>query len=126
MLGATSVYDSNKHTRMGGEIGEFVKRLAERSGRDLGLIRYEELGVFCIIEYLSPRHDVFVDTMNLGGSLANFDRVKRMELEKRLFRPLTCEETSRAISAGESDYHHFRMEDQAEETERLDRIGMGE
>ena len=126
MLGATSVYDSNKHTRMGGEIGEFVRRLAKRSGRDLGLIRYEELGVFCIIEYLSPRHDVFVDTMNLGGSLANFTREKRMELEKRLFRPLTCEETSRAIAAGDSDYHHSRQDENEEETERLERIAMGE
>lgn len=126
MLGAVSTFDVNKHKLIGGDLGEFISRLAERSGRDFAVLRYEAMNVFCVVEFLSPRRDVFVDTMNLGSSLANFTREKRIELERRIYRPLTCDETSRAIRDGESDYHHALQDGNEEEQERLDRIAMGE
>jgi hypothetical protein len=126
MLGMVSTWNKDEHTRMGGEIGAFIGRLAKRSRRDLFVMRYEKLGVFCICEFLSPKHDVFVDTMNLGKSLANFDRAKRIELEHRLFRPIDCAETSQFIAETESDYHHERQDWNAEETERLEKCAQGE
>ena len=126
MLGMTSQFDADEHTRIGGEIGAYIRRLAEKSHRDLEVIRYNKLGVFCIIEYLSPNRDVFVDTMNLGASLANFDRRKSDELQQRLFAPLTCAQTSTAVAEGESDYLHMRQECNDEEHERQERLARGE
>ncbi len=126
MLGMTSVYSLEKHTRVGGEIGVYIERLAKESGRDLAVICYEKLAVFCIIEWLSPNKDVFIDMMNLGNSLANFTRIKATELGRRLFKPITCDETSQFISAGDSDYHHERQSENEEEEERLIKVSMGE
>ncbi|MHC4867692.1 MAG: hypothetical protein ACYTEX_26780 [Planctomycetota bacterium] len=116
----------NEHAVVNGEIGAYIKRLSEKSGRCLAVILYRKLGVFCIVEFLSPNKDVFIDMMNLEQSLANFTRQKASELRKRLFCPVTCEETSRAIYEGESDYHHMRQDWNDEETERQERVAMGE
>lgn len=126
MLGMVSNYSSEKHTKVGGEIGAYVSRLAKESGRDLAVICYEELAVFCIIEWLSPLRDIFIDMMNLGKSLANFDRAKATELGFRLFKPVSCDETSRFIATKESDFHHDRQNDNEEEHERLAKDERGE
>ena len=110
-----SNYSSDKHTKVGGEINAYVSRLAKESGRDLAVICYEELAVFCIIEWMSPNRDVFIDLLNLGKSLANFTRAKAAELQQRLFKPITCDETSKFISKGDSDFHHGRQDDNEEE-----------
>lgn len=123
MLGMVSNYNSEKHIKIGGEIGAYVSRLAEESGRDLAVICYEKLAVFCIIEWMSPNRDVFIDIMNLGKSLANF---KPTELRRRLFKPLTCKGTSEFISKGDSDYHHERQDWNEEEGERLAKVSRGE
>lgn len=121
-----STLDREKHSFVGGEIGEYIKRLANESGRPLSLIRYNDIGSFCIIEFMSPNRDVFIDTMNLGKSLANFNRSKATELRQRLFKPLTCDDTSRIIADNESTYLHSRQDDNEEETERWNRIKHGE
>lgn len=126
MLGMVSVYNSNEHTFIGGEIDSFVKRLAEQSNRDLFVVRYNKHGTFCICEFLSPNRDVFIDILNLGKSLANFDRAKAGELRMRLFRPVSAEVTSRKIANAESDYLHMRQDENAEEWEREVRIARGE
>ena len=126
MLGLVSNYSSEKHTKIGGEIGAYMSRLANESGRDLAVIRYEELGVFCIIEWMSPNRDIFIDMMNLGKSLGNFTRVKAMELMNRLFKPITCKGTSDFVSKGDSDYHHMRQDWNTEEQERLEKVARGE
>lgn len=126
MLGMVSNYSPEKHTIIGGEIGAYVKRLSEESGRDLAVICYEELAVFCVVEFLSPLRDIFIDMMNLGKSLANFDRTKATELGFRLFKPVSCDETSQFIATKESDYHHDRQNDNEEEHERFEKIERGE
>jgi len=125
-LGMVSVYDGQEHTFIGGEIGQYISRLAKESGRDLAVIRYEKRGVFCIIEFLSPMRDVFVDTMNLGGSLGNFTRDKKNEMERRLFRPVTCSETAEFIAESESRYLHDRQDGNSEEWELQERRERGE
>ena len=126
MLGCLSTFKRQDHIFIGGDIGQFVKRLAEDTQRDLAIIRYNRVGTFVIIEFMSPNRDVFIDIMNLGRSLANFTRDKKDELLRRLYKPISCNETSRFISDGESDYFHSRQEDNEEETERLERVKMGE
>jgi len=126
MLGMTSNYNSNDHSFIGGEIGHYVNRLAKESGRDLTVIRYNKLGVFCIIEMLSPNRDVFIDLMNLGKSLANFNRAKNHELQHRLFKPLTCDETSVGIAEAESRHLHDMQAWNEEEGERLAKCAKGE
>ena len=126
MLGMSSVYDSKKHVLIGGEIGPYISKLGEESDRSLAVICYEKLQVFCIIEWLSPNKDVFIDIMNLGKSLANFSRAKAAELGHRLFKPISCNETSRFITEGESDYLHQRQDENEEEGERLAKVAIGE
>ena len=126
MLGMTSVMNSDEHSLIGGEIGAYLRRISKRAGRDIAVIRYEALEVFCIVEFLTPNRDVFIDILNLGNSLANFNRSKSQELERRLFDPITCYGTSEALAAADSDYHHTRQDGNAEEQERLERISKGE
>jgi hypothetical protein len=126
MLGCVSQYNRQDHTFIGGEIGHFIKKVAEGSGRDLALIRYEKRGTFVIIEFVSPNRDVFIDIQNLGRSLANFTRAKKDELLRRLYKPMTCDEVSRFITDGESRYLHDRQDDNAEEWEREERLARGE
>ena len=126
MLGMTSVFDVNKHTIVGGEIGSHIKQLSKKANRDLFVVRYNDLGVFCICEFMSPKRNVFIDIMNLGKSLANYDLRKAQELRQRLFAPLSAEETSRSIAAAESDYHHMRQDECEEEKERLKKVAIGE
>jgi hypothetical protein len=125
MFGCVSTFDREKHTFIGGELGHYINRLAKESKRDFAVVRYEKLNVFCIIEFLSPLRDVFVDTMNLGHSLANFNREKKEELLRRVFKPVTCAETSRALEEADSDYHHERQDDNAEDWENEEREARG-
>lgn len=129
MLGLVSDYNSNEHTIIKGELDHWLKRLTkgdpQREGR-LFLLRYNKLEVFCICEWLGKPKDVFVDVMNLGKSLRNFGSGKAQELRKRLFDPLTAEETCQMISQTDSDYYHNLNDEDLEETERRERIAMGE
>jgi hypothetical protein len=126
MLGMVSIYKRSEHTFIGGELGEYIKKFAEESGRPLFLIRYNKLGVFCICEWMSPNKDIFVDVMNLDKSLGNFTRTMADELRHRLFAPVSCAETSKAIASAESDYYHMRQDENSEEWDRQARVLSGE
>ncbi|KKN48938.1 hypothetical protein LCGC14_0647970 [marine sediment metagenome] len=129
MLGLVSNYTSAEHTIINGEISRWVSRLVEgdpqRKNR-LFVVHYNKLGVFCICEWLAKPGDVFVDVLNLGKSLGNFGPEEARELRRRLFKPLSAEDTSRAIILGDSDYHHNLQDEDAEETERQERVAIGE
>ncbi len=129
MLGLVSNYTTDEHTIIGGELSHWLIRLVEgdpvRKGR-LFVLRYNQLGVFCICEWLGKPNDVFVDVINLGKSLQSFTYEKAQELRKRLFDPLTAEETSQIAIQTDSDYHHNLQDEDAEETERRERVAIGE
>jgi hypothetical protein len=126
MFGCVTHFQHSKHTRIPGELDGFVRRLGRRARRTLGVVRYEKLGVYCIVDYLESDGGVFVDVMNLGHSLANFGRKARIEFEQRLFRPLRSDETCRVVAEAESDYFHGRQDDNEEEKERLEKCARGE
>lgn len=129
MLGLVSDYSSDEHTIIGGELSIWLKNLMEgdplRKDR-LFLLRYNKLEVFCICEWLGKPKDVFVDVVNLGKTIQSFTHEKACELRKRLFDPLTAEETRIAVSNADSDYHHNLRDEDLEETERQERIAVGE
>lgn len=129
MLSMVSFYNPQEHTIIQGEIGPFVERLVEHDPKRRGklfVVRYNKLGVFCICEWLAGVYDVFVDTLNLGKSLANFDFKKAQKLRKRLFAPLTAEATCETITGADSDYHHNLQDEDMKETERRERVAIGE
>lgn len=130
MLGMISVFTSAEHTVIRGSgIPEFLTQLVEGDPRREGclfLLRYNKLGVFCICEWIGGGRDTFVDVMNLGKSLGNFDRKQANELRRRLFNPLTAEDTSKAIIGADSDFYHNLQDEDAEETERQERVAIGE
>ena len=124
MLGMVSLYTSTEHTIIEGSgIPEFLARLVVDR---LFLLRYNKLGVFCICEWTDNHKDTFTDVLNLGKSLGNFGRKAAQELRRRLFTPLTAEETSREIVRNDSDFYHNLQEEDMEETERVQRVAMGE
>ena len=129
MLGVVSLYDQEEHTIIRGGISEWLERLVEgspqRKGR-LFLLRYNKLAVYCICEWSGNYKDTFTDVMNLGKSLGNFDQKQAQELRKRLFAPVTAEDTRRAIIGADSDYHHNLQNEDMEETERRERVAIGE
>jgi hypothetical protein len=129
MLGMISLYLSEEHTIINGGISEWLDRLVEGVPQREGclfLLRYDKLGVFCICEWLGGGNDTFVDVMNLGKSLGNFGKKEARELRRRLFNPVTAEETSRAIIGTDSDYYHNLHDEDMEETERQERVAVGE
>ncbi len=129
MLGMVSLYNSEEHTIMQGEIGSFCDRLVERDLQRQGklfVVRYNKLGIFCICEWTDNHKDTFADVLNLGDSLGNFSRQKAQELKQRLFNPLSAEETSREIIRNDSDYFHNLQDEDSEETERQERVAIGE
>jgi len=117
MFNLVSFYDSQKHTLIDGEISPFVKRMDDK----LFVVRYNELGVFCICRWLAEPYDIFVDVINLGKSLGNFNRKKADELRRQTFKPITASEVNKTSSEAESDYYHFRQEFN-EELKELDAI----
>lgn len=129
MLGLLSCYNSEEHTIIPGEISEWLERLVEGDPRREGclfLLRYNKLGVFCICEWVGGGRDTFVDVINLGKSLGNFGRVAARELKRRLFNPVTAEESTREIVRNDSDYYHNLQDEDMEETERQERVAIGE
>lgn len=130
MLGMVSLYLSEEHTIIDGSgIPEWLKQLVKGNPQREGclfLVRYNKLEVFCICEWIGGGNDTFVDVMNLGKSLGNFDRKQSQELRRRLFAPLTAEDTSKALIRTDSDFYHNLQDEDAEETERNERVAIGE
>lgn len=129
MLGLVSCYNPDEHIIICGELSEWLDRLVkgipQRDGC-LFLLRYNKLGVFCICEWVGGGNDTFVDVMNLGKSLGNFGKKEARELRRRLFNPVTAEDTSRAITGADSDFYHNLHDEDMEETERQERVAIGE
>ena len=130
MLGLVSCYTSEEHTIVrGGALSEWLNRLVEGSPQRkdcLFLLRYNKLEVFCVCEWVGGGRDTFVDVMNLGKSLGNFGHKESQELQRRLFAPVTAEDTSQAINSTDSDLYHRLQDEDSEETERLERVAIGE
>jgi hypothetical protein len=129
MLGLVSCYNPDEHTIIGGEMAEWLERLVEDSPQRKGclfLLRYDKLEVYCICEWVGGGQDTFVDVLNLGKSLGSFGHTEACELRRRLFNPVTAEATSKAIIAGDSDFYHNLQDEDSEETERQERIAIGE
>jgi len=129
MLGMISVYNTQEHTIIDGELSSWLKRLMDNDSQrknNLFLIRYNALGVFVIAEWIGGGHDTFVDVLNLGKSLGNFNFSKAQELKRRLFNPVSAEETSKAIINTDSDFYHNLQDEDMEETERQERVAIGE
>ena len=129
MLGLLSCYNSEEHTILGGELSEWLGRLVEGDPRREGclfLLRYNKLEVYCICEWVGGGRDTFVDVLNLGKSLGDFDQKKAQELKRRLFNPVTAEESSQAIIKNDSDFYHNLHDEDMEETERQERVAIGE
>jgi len=130
MLGMISVFNTDEHTIIvGSGIPEWLERLVEgdplHKGR-LFLVRYNKLRVFCICEWTDNHKDTFTDVLNIGKSLGNFGRRAAHELRRRLFAPVTAEETSKAIVQNDSDFYHNLQDEDMEETERQERVAIGE
>jgi len=130
MLGMISVFTSAEHTIIKGSgIPEFLGRLVEGDSQRKGclfLIRYNKLGVFCICEWIGGGQDTFVDILNLGKSLGNFGHAEAQELRRRLFAPVTAEESAQEIIRNDSDFYHNLQDEDSEETERQERVAIGE
>ena len=129
MLGLLSCYNSEEHTLLGGELSEWLKRLVEGDPQRKGclfLLRYDKLEVYCICEWVGGGNDTFVDVLNLGKSLGDFGQKEAQELRRRLFNPVTAEESSREIIRNDSDFYHNLQDEDMEETERRERVAIGE
>lgn len=129
MLGMISVFTSAEHIIIRGEMSEWLDRLVEGIPQREGclfLLRYNKLEVYCICEWVGGGKDTFADVLNLGKSLANFGYKQAQELKKRLFDPLSAEETSKEIIRNDSDFYHNLQDEDSEETERQERVAIGE
>ena len=129
MLGLLSCYNSEEHTILGGELSEWLERLVENDPRRkdcLFVARYNKLEVYCICEWTDDNKDTFTDVLNLGKSLGSFGQKEAQELRRRLFNPVTAEESSREIIRNDSDFYHNLQDEDSEETERQERVAIGE
>ena len=129
MLGLLSCYNPDEHTIIRGELSEWLKRLVAGDPQRKGclfLLRYNKLEVYCICEWVGGGRDTFVDVLNLGKSLGDFDQKRAQELKRRLFNPVTAEESTREIVRNDSNFYHNLQDEDMEETERQERVAIGE
>ena len=129
MLGQVSVFTSDDHTIVRGELSLWLDRLVEGDPKRKGqlfVLRYNKLKVFCICEWVGGGNDTFVDVLNLGDSLGNFGRAEAYELKRRLFDPLGPEETNKILDRADSDFYHNLQDEDSEETERQELVARGE
>ncbi len=129
MLGLVTTYDAREHSLIPGDVDAFVKNLVRndptRKGK-LFIVRYEKHDTFVIAEWLGRPKDIFVDVLNLGNSLGNFDDGKAKELCARLFAPITMEQVDTNNQAAESDFLHERQDwDDASEERVRDGVIIG-
>ena len=64
---------------------------------------------------------IFTDFLNLGYSLANFDRKKAKEFRRRLFAPVSPSEMVRAINQSARDYITDRQNEDGKNNDRKTR-----
>lgn len=67
-----------------------------------------------------------MDVINLGKSLGDFGQKQAQELRRRLFAPVTAEESAREIIRNDSDFYHNLQDEDMEESERQERVAVGE
>lgn len=115
--------EKQHHIISGGELIAWCKREAPAKDKNrLFLYRHQIHETFVIAMWASDRAlGVFTDFLNLGYSLANFDRKKAQEFLRRLYAPTSAHEMAKAINQTSRDYSAIRQDEDAEEHERVEK-----
>ncbi len=119
MLGLACEYDGSQHRLITPELLHWCKRQASDGELRDSLFVYHHLqvGTFVIARWINHPWGLFVDVLNLGHSLANFDKTAAREFRNRVLCPVSAEATARGMRDASSDFRHSRDDSNAEAEE---------
>ncbi|KKN29234.1 hypothetical protein LCGC14_0846210 [marine sediment metagenome] len=123
MFNFTCQYDPAQHYIIEPEIIRWCRRQVDDKETKTHLFAYFHLRhrTFVIGWWVGSEHGRFVDMINLGYSLSNFDRSMAQEFVRRLKQPTTSADIHRFMNDSSSDELHRRQDDGLAEAEVLDR-----
>ena len=112
MLGLACQYDERQHKVIHPPLENWVKgQVSDPVLRDRLFIYYHNLeGTFVIGLWEGNSKGYFIDAMNLGDSLQNFDRLMAQSLVTNLSRPLSNKQIARGFRRSERDELHAKQE----------------
>jgi hypothetical protein len=101
MLGTSCPYRSDQHRIIHPELERWVKRqVSDPKLRDsLFVYHHLQVGTFVIAQWTVPDR-WFVDVLNLGSSLANFDRGRAEMFKITFLQPVGKRQLGRALGQG--------------------------
>ena len=114
MLGAVCHFRRDQHLILEPTFLDWCKEQAPDDIKDeLFVYRQLQVGTFVIGRWISKGAGTFVDLINLGSSLANFTREVAQGFRRRLYAPVTIEQTRRHLQDFDSNFRRMTREKDA-------------
>ena len=112
MLGAACQYKPQQHLLLEPKFLEWCKEQITDESVSCQLFVYRQMqeGTFVIGRWIDKPFGLFVDLINLGGSLGNFTREIAHEFRRRLLAPVTADRTCRQMTEFNSQWHSNQEE----------------
>ena len=121
MLGSACQYNPKQHVILKPSFLKWCKDQTsdERVKAELFVYRQMQVGTFVIARWVDKSKGMFVDLVNLGGSLGNFTREVAHEFRRRLLAPVTADFTCRQMKDFDSGWRGDQDEKNAYNHELL-------
>jgi hypothetical protein len=116
-------YDSAQHFIIEPEIIRWCRRQVDDKEIQKHLFAYYHLkeDTYVIGWWINSEYGPFVDLLNLGHNLNNFDRARAQEFTRRLRQPTTASDIKNFSEQAETNDLHNLQEQSSAEAERIDR-----
>ena len=121
MIGMPCTFDAGQHAVIHPELEDWIHReIPDRNFLDRVFVyRHLLYGTFVIAQWLNRDAGLFIDVMNLGYSLGNFDKEKARTLRSNIMQPITGRQARDCMRKAQDDHVERRQEaDQLERGKR--------
>ena len=114
MLGPC-IYKESEHELLTPELLYWCKRQTADPELRRRLFVYHQLqvGTFVIAIWLGAPKREFVDLLNVGTSLRNFNRGMAQRFKKNIYKPTSFRDIKHQLVGSDSDYNHAKNDEQA-------------
>lgn len=122
-LGGAETYSPEKYELIEPEIIYWCRRQTPDEDLRSRLFCYyaRKHGTFVVGLWTDCPKGKFVDVLNMGFSLGNFDRSMAESLRKNLLAPLRTDETIQILMSAQRDYERHTTDEAQEQSETLRR-----
>ncbi len=123
MLGQPCAYDRQQHRIIHPHIEKWIKRQVPVGKlRDSLFVYYHNLyGTFVIAQWIAPKKS-FIDVLNMGTTLYNFDQDMAEEFLQGILSPVSSQEMADSLKRGESNRLSRKQDSTSDRAERMEQI----